>query len=283
MMRITCLGTGTPESHRRRASSGYLVEIGDARILLDCGGGVVSRLIEAGFRPGDITHLFFTHLHSDHMMDYARLVHAAWDEKSPPLKVWGPAPLIEITDKLFGRDGVLATDLRARTEFSGSQEVWRARGGTLPRPWPEPAITEIAPGFTFEGNGWRLSSCTAPHAQPYLDCMAFRIDTERASFVYTGDTGLCDEVEALCRNADLVLHWCYRLREETDFPTVMEFSPHAGEIAAMEQRAQVKHLLLTHIRAHMDQDHHHAAMLADASAAFDGEVGIAEDLLRVSL
>ena len=59
--------------------------------------------------------------------------------------------------------------------------------------------------------------------------------------------------------------------------------PHSGEIAAMAQRAQVKHLLLTHIRAHMDQDHHHAAMLADASAAFDGEVGIAEDLLRVSL
>ena len=27
LMKITCLGTGTPESHKRRASSGYLVEI----------------------------------------------------------------------------------------------------------------------------------------------------------------------------------------------------------------------------------------------------------------
>ena len=82
-MKITCLGTGTPESHKRRASSGYLVEIGDDRILLDC-GVVWSRLIEAGAQPGDITHLFFTHLHSDHMMDYARLIHAAWDEKARP-------------------------------------------------------------------------------------------------------------------------------------------------------------------------------------------------------
>ena len=282
-MRITCLGTGTPESHGRRASSGYLVETGEDRILLDCGGGVVSRLIEAGFRPGDITHVFFTHLHSDHMMDYARLVHAAWDEKGPAMKVWGPAPIADITEKLFGRDGVLATDLRARTEFAGSQEVWRARGGALPRPWPAPVITEVSPGFTFQGDGWRLSSCNAPHAQPFLDCMAFRIDTDSASFVYTGDTGLCAEVEALCQNADLVLHWCYRLREETDFPTVMEFSPHAGEIAAMARRAGVKRLLLTHIRAHMDEDRHHQQMLGDARAVFGGEVGIAEDLLRISL
>ena len=120
-MKITCLGTGTPESHKRRASSGYLVEIGDDRILLDCGGGVVSRLIEVGFQPGDITHLFFTHLHSDHMMDYARLIHAAWDEKSPPIKVFGPTPIKEITEKFFGPAGVFAADLRARTEFPGSQ------------------------------------------------------------------------------------------------------------------------------------------------------------------
>ena len=52
LMKITCLGTGTPESHmKQRASSGYLVEIGDDRILLDCGGGVVSRLIEARLSP----------------------------------------------------------------------------------------------------------------------------------------------------------------------------------------------------------------------------------------
>ena len=65
-------------------SSGYLVEVGDDLVLLDCGGGVVSRLIDAGHMPGDITHLFFSHLHSDHMMDYARLVHAAWDENGTP-------------------------------------------------------------------------------------------------------------------------------------------------------------------------------------------------------
>lgn len=282
-MKITCLGTGTPESYQRRASSGYLVEIGDHYILLDCGGGVVSRLIEAGYFPSDITHIFFTHLHSDHMMDYGRLIHAAWDEKNQPLHVFGPAPITNINEKLFSSDGVFSHDLRARTEFTGSQEVWVARGGTIPRPMPSPIIHEITAGFSYDGEGFKLTSCNAPHAQPYLDCMAFRIESDKASFVYSGDTALCDDVEQLCQDANLLLHWCYRLSHETQFPTVMRFSPHAGEIAAMAQRANVKELWLTHIRKHMDTDNFHQQMLNQVKAEFTGKYRIAEDLMHITL
>lgn len=286
-MQITCLGTGSPESHARRASSGYLVETGTDKILLDCGGGVVSRLIEAGMKPSDITHLFFSHLHSDHMMDYARLVHAAWDEEAAPLQVFGPRPVADITEKLFGRSGVFAHDLVARTEFAGSQEVWQARGGTLPRPWPAPHITEIEAGFSYTGQGWTLTSSIATHAQPYLDCMAFAIEEgagERSKrFVYSGDTGLCDEVETLCQDADLLIHWCYRLSHETKYPTVTAYSPDAGQIAEMATRAGVKNLLLTHMRAHMDRDEFHQQMTREAQAVFSGTFGIAEDLMRIQL
>jgi len=282
-MKITCLGTGSPESHARRASSGYLVEVGDDKILLDCGGGVVSRLIETGIMPRDITHLFFTHLHSDHMMDYARLIHAAWDEGKIEMPIWGPASLADITEKLFGKDGVFATDLTARCEFEGSQEVWMARGGAIPRPWPKPQVTQIQPGFTYETENWMLSTCNAPHAQPYLECMAFRIETPNKSFVYSGDSALCAPVEALCDKADLLIHWCYRLSHETDFPTVTDFSPCAGEIAAMAERAGIKQVLLSHIRKHMDEADHHKSMLAEAKAQFSGKIAIAEDLMTIIL
>ena len=91
-MKITLLGTGSPEAHVRRASSGYLVEVGADKILLDCGGGVYDRLLQSGRRPSDITHLFLTHLHTDHMMDYARLIHGAWDEGGPCLLYTSPSP-----------------------------------------------------------------------------------------------------------------------------------------------------------------------------------------------
>lgn len=277
-MKLTILGSGSPEAYARRASSGFLLEVGGDRILFDCGGGVVDNLIRSGRLPKDITHLFFTHYHTDHMMDYARLVHAAWDEGATPLKVFGPEPLKEITEGYFGRNGVLSHDLRARTELPQSQQVWVARGGTLPRPWPSPEITEIAPGFTYQGDGWRLGSAQANHAQPILECLGYSVEAGGKKFVYSGDTGINPDIANLCRDADLLLHWCYRASGEQLHPALMPFSPDPGEIARMAQEAGVKRLFLSHFRIHMDSDESHQSALRDLAAHFEGESGIAEDL-----
>ncbi|MDF1717345.1 MAG: MBL fold metallo-hydrolase [Antarcticimicrobium sp.] len=277
-MKLTLLGTGSPEAYVRRASSGYLLEVGDDKILFDCGGGVFDNLLRAGYRPGDITHLFFSHLHSDHMMDYARLAHAAWDEGAPPLKVWGPAPIARITEGYFGRGGVLSADLYARTELPPSQQVWVARGGTLPRPWPAPEVTEITPGFACQGDGWTLQSCEVPHAQPAFDCMGFSVTAGGRKFVYSGDAGICDALTDLSRDADLLLHWCYRLSGEEIHPAIAAFSPTPADIARMAQSAGVKRLLISHFRIHMDSEEGHAGARADLAAHFDGPAEIAEDL-----
>lgn len=277
-MRLTILGSGSPEAYARRASSGYLLEIGGDRILLDCGGGVFDRLVQSGRKPSDLTHIIFSHLHSDHMMDYARLVHAAWDEGGAPIQVFGPAPIASITEKLFGRDGALAHDLRARTELPPSQEVWVARGGTLPRPWPEPRVTEVKPGFSIDGDGWHLDSCEVPHAQPILDCMGFAITAGGAKFVYSGDAGPCAALEQLCADADLLLHWCYRLSDEEVPPAMASLTPTPVDIARMAQRCGVKWLLLSHFRVHMDAEARHHRANEELAANFDGPAEITEDL-----
>ncbi len=277
-MKLTVLGSGSPEAYARRASSGYLLEIGKDRILFDCGGGVVDNLIRSGRLPKDITHLFFTHFHSDHMMDYARLVHAAWDEGAPPLKVFGPAPLAKITNGFFRSDGILSHDLRARTELPQSQQVWVARGGTLPRSWPDPLITEIEPGFVFAGDGWRLTSAQAIHAQPVLECLGFAVEANGRKFVYSGDTGINREIAALCNGADFLLHWCYRGVGEDMHPALLEFCPDPGQIADMAEDAGVKRLYLTHFRVHMDSDQGLKKALTQMRGRFSGESGIVEDL-----
>lgn len=279
-MKLTVLGSGSPEPHARRASSGYLLEIGQDRILFDCGGGVFDNLVRSGRRPSEITHIFFSHLHSDHMMDYARLVHAAWDEGGRPARVFGPAPIDRITQGYFGSEGVFAHDLRARTEFLPSREVWVARGGTLPRPWPAPEVTEIEPGHSFEGDEWSLTSCEVPHAQPHLQCMAFAVVHGGRKFVYSGDAGICDALEVLVQDADLLLHWCYRLSGETVHPEMAALTPTPADIAQMAERNGVKKLLLTHFRAHVDTESGRDSALADLARHFSGEGGIAEDLTR---
>ena len=262
----------------RRASSGYLVEAGTDKILFDCGGGVVDRLLQAGHQPADVTHLFFSHLHSDHMMDYARLVHSAWDEGAAPLQVWGPPPIARISEGYFGEHGVMAHDLHARTSFLPSQEVWKARGGTLPRRWPTPEIAEVMPGFSVDGAGWSVTSREVPHMQPALDCMALRIEVGGAVFAYSGDAGLTADAQAFYTGADLLIHWCYRLDGEEMHPELMRLSPTPSEIGAMAAHAGVKRLCLTHFRKHMDGPGLNEAALEAAQAAFGGPVQIAEDL-----
>lgn len=282
-IRLTILGSGSPEPCTRRASSGYLLEVGEDVILFDCGGGVFDNLVRSGRRPSDITHIIFSHLHSDHMMDYARLVHSAWDEGGSPIHVYGPAPIADITAKFFGPDGVFAHDLRARTELGASQQVWVERGGDLPRPWPAPVVYEVEPGFDLKGEGWTISSCAVPHAQPMLDCMALRLDGGGRSFVFSGDAALCDELEVLAKDADLLIHWCYRLDGEDVHPALVPLTPTPAEIAQMATRAGVDRLSLTHFRVHMDSETSHAQALQNASAFFGGPVTICEDLEVISV
>ena len=283
-IRLTCLGTGSPEPSVLRASSGFLAEVGADKILLDCGGGVFERLLQAGLRPGDVTHLFFSHLHSDHMMDYARLVHAAWDAGAAPLKVFGPAPLLEVHEKLFGREGVFARDLTARAEHPASCAVWKARGGALPREWPAPEVVEIAPGDSREGAEWKMTSCPVSHAQPFLESVAWRLESsDGAALAYSGDAALSEEWEALAAKADLLLHWCFRFSDDSVASELAAMTPTPRDIAAMSARAGARRLLLTHLRPDMDGAGRRAKALAEMREEFSGEVGFAEDLMRVDI
>lgn len=288
-MKLTLLGTGCPEPSLRRASSGYLIEVADQRLLFDIGGGVFDRLLQAGFKPQDIDTLFFSHLHSDHMFDYPRLVHAGWDAGkgllgSQPLRVFGTAPIAEIHERFFGPEGAFAFDLAARIGMPGSQEVWVDRGGSLPRPLPSVDITEIDATFEYEADGWSILTCAVPHADPFLTCLAFRVMAGDKTVVYSGDAALCPQLESLAQDADILIHWCYRLEEDTRYDTITRLSPSAREIAEMANRAGVKHLILTHLRTHMDAaDHIHTAMLSQARAVFSGTVEIAEDLTAYTL
>ncbi|MFY0614451.1 MAG: MBL fold metallo-hydrolase [Hyphomicrobiaceae bacterium] len=126
-MKITLLGTGTPTPSLRRMGASHLVEIADDVILLDHGPGAHHRLLEAGRRAVDVSHLFFSHLHDDHCVDYGRLVLTRWDQAGgiiPDLAVYGPAGTAAMSERLFAADGAFNLDIRARTELSAHGGVF---------------------------------------------------------------------------------------------------------------------------------------------------------------
>ncbi|MDA7948366.1 MAG: MBL fold metallo-hydrolase [Hyphomicrobiaceae bacterium] len=286
-MKLTLLGTGTPAPSLTRQSSGYLVEIGDDTIVLDHGPGAMHRLLEAGRQPTDVTHLFLTHLHYDHIADYPRLMLQRWDQGAgtvPELQVFGPKPVAEITEKLFGEDGVYGLDLESRVNHPSSQRIYAARGGTPPRAKPVPDVREITAGDVVQGEGWRVTAGAARHFQPILECLGYRIECDAGTVVYSGDSGgVLQSMIDLARDCDVLIHMChFESATEPDEAFRISCGGHM-DVAEVARQANAKTLVLTHFPPPLDAPGCLERLVADIRTVFDGRVIIGRDLLEVPI
>ena len=285
-MKITLLGTGTPAPSLVRQSSGYLIDVAGDVLVFDHGPGAHHRLLEAGRRAVEVTHAFFTHLHYDHCLDYARLVLQRWDQgadRIPDLQVYGPPPIARMTSQLFGEDGVFGVDIRARVEHESSMDVFRERGGVGKRRRPAPQVTEIHAGSSIKGRGWTLTAGHAAHVQPYLECMAFRLDSDQGSICYSGDSGLCDALVKLARGCDVLIQMNHHDSGTEPSPAYRAACGNAEDNAIMAERAGVKTLVLTHILPDLDRPGRHDEITAQIKKVFSGRVVWGEDLMKIEV
>jgi ribonuclease Z len=286
-MKLTVLGSGTPTPSLKRQSSGYVVEIGADTIVLDHGPGAHHRFLEAGKNPDDITHVLFSHLHYDHWMDYPRLVLQRWDMGAgmiPDLKVFGPPPLTEKTELLFGTEGVFGPDIEARIRHQGSIDIYEARGGIAPRERPNPEVTNVFPGDEIKGSDWVATVGEASHVQPYLECYGYRIETDSAVLCYSGDSGgVSESIISLATGADVLIHMNH-FRSGTE-PTAIyrEVCGNHIDTAKVARAAGVKTLVVSHMLEQIDQPGIREEILREMMAIFDGHIIWAEDLMEIPI
>jgi len=286
-MKLTLLGTGTPTPSLKRASSGYLVHVGDDVMVWDHGPGSHHRLLETGTRATDVTHMIFSHLHYDHCADFVRLFLTRWDmgaDRIPELKIYGPPPVRRFVDQLFGEDGAFAIDLRARIHHQGSIDIFEARGGKPPRKWPKPEITEVKPGDVIEGKGWRMTFGAASHVQPYLECHGLRLDTAEGSICYSGDSGgVAPGIVELAKDVDVLVHMNHYKSgtEPTEIYRLVCGNP--IDTAEVAKRAGAKLLVLTHMLEQIDQPGVREDILKQMSRIYDGPIIWGEDLMQIPI
>ena len=284
---ITLLGTGTPAPSLKRQSSGYLIEVGTDLIVWDHGPGAHHRLIESGHRSIDVTHAFFTHHHYDHCMDYGRLVLQRWDQgagRIPELQVYGPPPLARMTEQLFGENGIYAGDIAARTNHRSSLDVYEARGGKLPRARPAPRVTEFHAGAVVEGTGWKITVGHAQHAQPYLECVALRLDTSEGSICYSGDSGgVADSLVRMAKGCDLLIAMNHFFSGTETTPAFRVATGNHRDNAEIAKRAGVKTLVLTHLTEQIDHPGIREQIVHEIQEIYDGTVIWGEDLMKLGL
>lgn len=286
-MKLQLLGTGTPAPSLTRQSSGYLIEIGSDLILLDHGPGATHRLLESGRRLVDVTHLFLSHLHYDHILDYPRLLLQRWDQGAgeiEELAVYGPAPLARITGQLIGEEGAYGLDLESRVNHRASQDVYESRGGTLPRAKPAPTVREVCAGDVIEGQSWRMVVGQARHFQPFLDCLGYRFECDEGTLVYSGDSGgVLDSMIELAQDCDVLIHMCHFLSGTEPSEAFRLSSGGHLDVAEVAKRANAKTLVLTHIVPMLDEPGVLERMVREMSGIYDGNIIIGRDLMEIPM
>jgi ribonuclease BN (tRNA processing enzyme) len=283
-LRLRLLGTGTPTPSLRRMSSGYLLEHGDRRVLFDFGPGCFHRLLELGVAPTSITDVFFSHLHYDHCLDYVRLLMTRWDQGAgliPELNVYGPAHTARMTELLVGDNGVFGPDLAARTQLRSSQDVFVARGGTLPRLPPRPIVRELTSGESVAIGDLLVRACAVLHAQPVLECFGFRVDSPAGSFAYSGDAGPCKAMIELARNSDVLVHMCHFISGTAFSEEFSSRNTGHRELAAIAHEACVRTLVISHVTDQMDMPGVREQIVREMSEVYGGNLIFGSDLMEI--
>ncbi|HEX8327613.1 MAG TPA: MBL fold metallo-hydrolase [Hymenobacter sp.] len=203
-LKVTLLGTGAPIPNIERFGPSILVEAGPTKLLFDCGRGVSQRLWQLRIPLGTVNTVFFTHLHSDHVVGFPDLWLTGWlpgvyGRRATPLRLFGPAGTQAMAAAL---KQAYAWDLGVRADQGPP-----SAGATV-------AATDIAAGVVFEQDGVRVTAFEVAHGEHLKPAFGYRVDYAGRSVVLSGDTGFSENLIRAAQGTDLLVHEVAAARPE---------------------------------------------------------------------
>src|SRR3954470_13098887 len=89
---VQILGSGGPAINPERASASYLLWVGgQAKMLVDMGGGSYLRFGQSEAKLSDLAFVAISHLHPDHVSDLPALLWLSQQVRTDPLPIVGPS------------------------------------------------------------------------------------------------------------------------------------------------------------------------------------------------
>jgi ribonuclease BN (tRNA processing enzyme) len=238
---VQVLGSGGPELQDKRASSSYLVwQDGQARVLVDAGGGSALRFGESGANMSQLDVILFTHFHVDHSADFTALIFSSWfEERNRPLPVYGPVgntafpSTVDFVHAFFNaRNGIyryLSVLLVPQEEGGYGSQAHNVVGDPSSAAFRDEHLTAYAARVIHGG----------------VPALAWRVEIGGKSIVFSGDTnGEGADLVRLAKDADLFIAHNAVPEGATGVERRLHMPPSViGEIA---QEAHVKRLVLSH-------------------------------------
>jgi len=234
MATLHLLGTGAALSGPSRTTTMLAFSTDTSVLVVDCGGDVVHRLLQAGLDPGKIRALVLTHEHPDHVSGFPLFMEKIWlSRRERPIPVRGPRSALKQARRLF--------EAFDTSGWKGMPEI----------EWGEVPLQEGAK--VWEDEDWRVTAAPGTHSVPVI---GIRVEDVKGGGVaaYSADTERSDAIARLADVADLLVH------EATG-----DFSGHTSvqDAAHVARQAGVGRLVLVHLPPEIPERE-----LAEARASF---------------
>ena len=257
-MNLTVLGGSAAGPNAGQGCSGYYVEAGGTRLVLDLGPGTLPELRRhADFRTLDA--VVISHLHLDHTLDVGALRFAlAYNPERPP----APVPLWLPPGGHAFLDRFAATFAEAGKAAAFFPSVF--------------TVAEYDPAQPLIIGSARLTFAPTVH---YVPCWAIRVseDSGAGDLFYTADTGPTADLAGFASGARVVVAEA-TLLEATIEPFGGRGHLTAEEAAELARTADAETLVLTHLWEERGLEQYQAR----AATAFPRHIELARPGLSLS-
>jgi len=251
-MKLTILGSGTFVPELNRNCSGYLVELGKEKIILDFGRGTIHNLLKMKINLYELDKIFISHMHTDHSSELPPFI--SFIINSPEKKelknkyiIYGPKGIKKRLNKLLE-----SFNLHKHKNLGRIQ------------------IKELSNKDVIKWNNWKIKPFKVKHGNN-LNCLSYRIESEKKVLFYLGDSAYSEELIKGCQNSDVAIL-------EATLPEKWKSKEHMNgkEAGKLATKANVKNLIITHVANTYLSD-----VKKDVRKEYKGKFSIAKDLMKI--
>lgn len=290
-MHVFLVGSGGPIPNPKRVSSCIAIIAGGEFILVDVGAG--SRRTLAGLRlpVKNLSAVFLTHFHSDHIGDLGQTnMNSFAQGRDHKLEVYGPEGVEKVVD---GFNLAYELDTAYRVAHHGPDVINPEATSLVSKPISikDPNEAELF----FDKNELKVHAFEVDH-YPVKPAFGYRFEYKGNVVVISGDTVKTDNLVKHCKNADIL--FCEAI--SFDMLNTMRsgnIAPNLKKIlldiqnyhmsptiaASVAKEANVKKIVYVHVTPPLMTDSIEEKYLAGVSDIFDGEVVLGQDQMTFKL
>jgi ribonuclease Z len=221
-------------------------EAGSSGLLVDTGGDIYPALCRAGLAQDELSDLFITHAHIDHIGSLPSLIESyRLGGRHVPLHIYGLPEVIETAQRIVAVFG-----------YELTLDSWTF----------EVTYTAVEDGQQLPLGGIPATFARVDHTLP---CAGFRLSLPNGDFAYTSDTQPTPAIQRLAKGARVLVTECTYLNESANYARV---SRHMTALEAGQQAAACGVDVLALVHLGVASGWTPEAARAEAAQAFAGEV-----------